>query len=258
MSGSLSNKYEHLKFRYAVFMTISFVLLLWVIKALEIAGGTSFAHFGILPRTLKGTIGIIAAPLIHGDLPHLVSNTFPIIVLGVMLFYFYHRIAITIFTWIYLVTGFGIWLIARSSYHIGASGVVYGMASFLFFGGLFRRNNQLMAISAVIIILYGGMLYGIFPNAVEPNVSWESHLLGGIIGTILAFFYRNTQIDAEEKPDPEDEEENDDFFSSPSITDDLDATYSFRPRDKNPDQFDKLLNNCILSFQSLFIFASSN
>lgn len=213
-------------------MVISFVLLLWFVKALEMAAGTSYAHLGILPRTLKGAVGIITGPLIHGDLLHLISNTLPIIVLGVLLFYFYHRIAIGIFTWIYLLTGFCIWLVARNSYHIGASGVVYGMVSFLFFGGLFRRNNQLMAISAALIILYGGMVYGIFPEHVEPNVSWESHLIGGLAGAILAFFYRKTKIDIEEKPDPEDEDEDDDFFRPPSLTEDFDATYSFKPKGK--------------------------
>ncbi len=238
MSGKSINRQEHLKFRYAVFMVLSFVLLTWFVKALEFAGDFSFAHFGILPRTLRGTIGIIAGPLIHGDFMHLISNTLPFIVLGILLFYFYHKIAIEIFLWIYLMTGFWIWLLARNSYHIGASGVVYGMAAYLFFSGIFRRNNQLMAISGVIIILYGGMLYGIFPDFVEADVSWEAHLMGATVGTILAFWFRKTKIDIEQQSKDETQEEinneQHEYFRTPTISDDIEARYSYKPKGKAP------------------------
>jgi len=233
MSEGFQNQHEHLKFRYAVFVVMAFILLMWFVKALEFAGGTSYAHFGILPRTLHGTIGIFAGPLIHGDFAHLISNSLPLIVLGVLLFYFYHKIAIEIFIWIYLATGFWIWLLARNAYHIGASGVVYGMAAFLFFSGIFRRNNQLMSISGVIIILYGGMLYGIFPDFVESNVSWEAHLMGGIIGTILAFWFRKTKIDIDsdlkDKSDQNLHDDQKDVASNTSLSEDIDVTYSYKP-----------------------------
>lgn len=235
MAYTIRDKHEQFKFRYAVIMTISFVMLMWFVKALEFAGGTSYSKFGILPRTLKGSIGIMAGPLIHGDFMHLFSNTLPFLVLGILLFYFYHKVALEIFVWIYLTTGFWIWLLARSAYHIGASGVVYGIASFLFFNGIFKRNNQLMAISGAIIILYGGMLYGIFPDFVEPNVSWEAHLIGAITGLVLAFLYRNTTIDITEKsaPDMEDEdEENQNYWRQTSVSDDIQPRYSYKPKDK--------------------------
>ncbi len=237
MSGSFNDQYEHTKFRYAVFMVISFIMLIWFVKAVEFAGGISFAHFGILPRTFRGTVGIIAGPLIHGDFLHLFSNTLPLLVLGVLLFYFYHKIAIEIFLWIYLATGFWIWLLARNAYHIGASGVVYGIASFLFFSGIFRRNNQLMAISGVIIILYGGMLYGIFPEYVKSNVSWEAHLMGGIIGSILAFWFRKSKIDIDQKTTDKTEQKSDtnnqEYFKSPTISEDIDANYIYKPNDSD-------------------------
>jgi len=233
MSDKFDNRHEHLKFRYAVFMVMAFIILMWFVKALEFAGSTSYAHFGILPRTLSGTIGILTAPLIHGDFTHLLSNSLPLIVLGILLFYFYHKIAIEIFLWIYLATGFWIWLLARNAYHIGASGVVYGLAAFLFFSGIFRRNNQLMAISGVIIILYGGMLYGIFPDMVERNVSWEAHLMGGLVGTILAFWFRKTKIDIDEggKTDIDEDEGDDDdtYFRNPTPSDDIEITYTYKP-----------------------------
>ncbi|MCK5705771.1 MAG: rhomboid family intramembrane serine protease [Cyclobacteriaceae bacterium] len=172
MSPLVNERVEHLKFRYAVYMVISFALLLWIIKAIEIAADVSFSTLGVLPRTLKGTIGIITGPLIHGDIFHLISNTLPIILLGMLLFYFYHRIAVEIFIWIYLVTGFWTWMLARNAYHIGASGIVYGMASFLFFSGIIRKSKQLMTVSGIIIVLYGGIIYGIFPEMVEADVSW--------------------------------------------------------------------------------------
>lgn len=236
MSKAISDQYEHLKFRYAVYMVIAFVFLLWVVKALEFASGASYAHLGILPRTLKGTIGIFTGPLIHGDIIHLISNTLPLLVMGILLFYFYHRIAIEIFLWIYFVTGFWIWLLARNAYHIGASGVVYGMASFLFFSGLFRKNKQLMTISGIIILLYGGMLYGIFPDFVESNVSWEAHFLGGLAGMILAFLFRKTKIDLTEEKNANNNEDDDrEYFSEPSPTDDILPSYSYKPKAKNTD-----------------------
>ena len=236
MSPLIHDRKEHLKFRYSVYIVISFVLLLWAVKAVELATGISFSYLGILPRTLKGTIGIFTGPLVHGDVLHLLSNTLPILLLGILLFYFYHRIAIEIFIWIYLVTGFWTWLIARNAYHIGASGLVYGMASFLFFSGIIRKSRPLMTISAIIIFLYGGMVYGIIPDAVEFNVSWESHLMGAIVGVLLAIIFRKAKIDFTPDSTDEDlhEDENDaDFFRHTNSTDDVDIKYEYKQVDKN-------------------------
>lgn len=235
MSQLANDRTEHIKFRYSVYMVISFVFLLWMVKAIEIATDFSFSSLGVLPRTLKGTIGIITGPLVHGDVIHLLSNSLPILVLGVLLFYFYHRIAIEIFIWIYLVTGFWTWLIARDAYHIGASGIVYGMASFLFFSGIIRKSRQLMTISAIVIFLYGGMIYGVFPEAVEANVSWESHLMGGIVGILLAILFRKTKIDFHSDiPDETGEGEQElDYFNHTGSMDDLEIHYEYKPKDEN-------------------------
>lgn len=236
MSPLVNDRAEHLKFRYAVYMVISFALLLWIIKALELAASVSFSTLGILPRTLKGTIGIITGPLIHGDIFHLISNTLPIILLGTLLFYFYHRIAVEIFVWIYLVTGFWTWMLARSAYHIGASGIVYGMASFLFFSGIIRKSKQLMTVSGIIIVLYGGIIYGIFPEAVEADVSWESHLMGALVGILLAFFFRKTKVDFDhDNPDEDhpDDDSEENYFRHTSSTDSNGAHYIFKSKDKS-------------------------
>lgn len=235
MSPQIDDRIEHIKFRYAVYIMISFVSILWFIKAVELAADVSFSYMGILPRTLKGTIGIITGPLIHGDIFHLVSNTLPILFLGILLFYFYHRIAVEIFIWIYLVTGFWTWILARHAYHIGASGIVYGMAAFLFFSGILRKSKQLMTVSGIIILLYGGILYGIFPDFVEADVSWESHALGALVGVLLAIVFRKTKIDFDQDNPEEDisDENKGAHFHHTGDANNIDITYTFKPRNKN-------------------------
>lgn len=183
---------EATKFRNSVFFIVSFTILLWLVKALEWAVALDFGFLGILPRTLSGTMGIITAPLVHGDVLHLISNTFPLLLLGVSVFYFYNRIALEVFAWIYFMSGFWVWMAARDAYHIGASGIVYGLVAFLFFSGLFRRDTKSLSISLVVIFLYGGMLQGLFPT--NDRISWESHLLGALAGAFCAFFYREVKL----------------------------------------------------------------
>ena len=184
-------------FKRGIYLTLSFVFLLWAIKSIAWAEGWDFGYFGILPRTLKGSIGIITGPLIHGDLVHLISNSLPLLILGLGLFYFYHRIALEVFVWIYLATGFWVWVIGREAYHIGASGIVYGLMMFIFWGGVLRKNPRSLAISMIIFFLYGYMIYGLFPG--DENVSWESHLMGSIAGIFLAIYFKNVPIYVGEK-----------------------------------------------------------
>jgi len=184
-------------FKRGIYLTLAFILLLWVIKSIEWAEGWDFGYYGILPRNLKGSIGIITGPLIHGDLLHLISNTFPLLILGLGLFYFYHRIALEVFFWIYLATGFWVWVIGREAYHIGASGIVYGLMMFIFWGGVLRKNPRSLAVSMIIFFLYGYMIYGLFPG--DENVSWESHLMGSIAGIFLAIYFKKVPIYIGEK-----------------------------------------------------------
>ena len=181
-----------LKFRKSVFYTISFVGLLWLIRLTESSFAFDFGVFGIHPRSIAGSVGIITGPLVHGDFHHLLSNSLPLLFLGIGVFYFYHRVALEVFVWIYLFTGFWVWVMARDAYHIGASGIVYGLASFLLFSGFFRKDSRSIAISLVVIFLYGGMVYGLSP--VNDEISYESHILGTIGGFVTAFFYRKTPL----------------------------------------------------------------
>lgn len=177
------------KFREGILYSLGFVMVLWSVKSLEEAMAIEFGFLGILPRTLSGTLGIITGPLVHGDFMHLLSNSFPLILLGIGIVYFYYKIAKVVFLWIYLLTGLWVWIVARDAYHIGASGIVYGMVFFLLFSGLFRRDVRSIAISLIVIFLYSGMLAGMLPTS--SAISWESHLLGGFAGIFCAFYYRN-------------------------------------------------------------------
>lgn len=182
---------ELFKFKKGLLFALSFVALIWIVKMIEWMLAIDFGVLGILPRSLPGVIGILTSPLVHGDFTHLISNTFPLILLTLGLFYFYHRIAQEVFFVIYFMTGIWVWISAREAYHIGASGIIYGLVAFLFFSGMFRKDIKSMAVSVVVVFLYGGMIYGILPTA--RGISWESHLLGSVAGLFAAFYYRKKE-----------------------------------------------------------------
>lgn len=164
------------------------VLAMWIVFLIEFETGANFAHYGLKPRTLSGLLGIFTIPFLHGSWSHLINNSIPMLVLGWALFKFYPTLAIKTLIWIYLMGGIWLWISGRSSYHIGASGVVYGLAAFLFFSGWLRREKRVAALSLLVAFMYGGMWWGILP--VDPTISWEGHLWGGLAGVLLAFFYR--------------------------------------------------------------------
>lgn len=188
------------------------ILILWIIKVAEVFFGFDLGFLGILPLKARGMVGIFTSPLIHADFGHLTSNTLPLFVLTAGLFYFYREIAFRIFFLNWFLVGLWVWLFARGeAYHIGASGLVYGLASFHLFSGLIRREPKLMAFSLLVIFLYGSIIWGIFPQFF-PNkpISWESHLMGLISGIVLAVYYRNDGIQRKkyEWPEEDDDDEN--------------------------------------------------
>ncbi len=183
---------ENRKFLKSLYFPTLFIVLIWTVWLAEIVFKVDFAFLGIYPLTLKGLPGIITAPLVHSGYEHIIANSIPMFVLGASLFYFYRQIAYKIFFLVYFITNIWVWFLARDAYHIGASGVVYALASFLFTSGLVRKNPRLMAISLIIIFLYGSMIWGIFPEFFpEKNISWESHLMGLLAGIVVAIFTRN-------------------------------------------------------------------
>jgi membrane associated rhomboid family serine protease len=167
-----------------------FVFILWIVKITEVLFNIDLSGFGIYPLEARGLPGILFSPFIHADFGHLFNNSLPLFFLGVALFYFYSEVAIRVFIWTYLITGVLVWMAGRDAWHIGASGLVYGLASFLFFSGIIRRHFRLIALSLLIVFLYGSMVWGIFPGTYR-NVSWESHMLGFFAGIILSVLYRN-------------------------------------------------------------------
>ncbi|MBE3084788.1 MAG: rhomboid family intramembrane serine protease [Bacteroidetes bacterium] len=166
-----------------------FISLMWLVKIIEVLFEIDFSGFGIYPLTVRGLPGIIFSPFIHADINHLFNNSLPLFFLSVALFYFYSEVAMKVFTWTFFLTGLFVWIAGREAWHIGASGLVYGLASFLFFSGIIRRYFRLIALSLLIVFLYGSMVWGIFPG-IYKNVSWESHMLGFFSGVVLAVWYR--------------------------------------------------------------------
>jgi membrane associated rhomboid family serine protease len=178
------------KMLLSMFIPGIFVSLMWLVKISEVLFDINFSSLGIYPLTAKGLAGILFSPFIHADFNHLFNNSLPFFFLATALFYFYSEVALKVFGWTYFLTGIFVWLAGREAWHIGASGLVYGLASFLFFSGILRKHFRLIALSLLIVFLYGSMVWGIFPD-VYKNVSWESHMLGFFSGLILALWYRN-------------------------------------------------------------------
>jgi membrane associated rhomboid family serine protease len=167
-----------------------FVFFMFLVKLIELLFNIDLLHFGIRPLAAEGIPGILLSPFIHKDFEHLFNNSLPLFFLSVALFYFYSEVALKIFILNYLITGVMVWVAGRDAWHIGASGLVYGLASFLFFSGIIRGYYRLIALSLLVVFLYGEMVWGIFPGTYE-NVSWESHMLGFFSGIFLSVLFRN-------------------------------------------------------------------
>lgn len=164
------------------------LIIIWSVKIFEIVFDYDFTEYGVLPRKFNGLIGILFSPLIHSDVNHLLSNSLPVIILCLLIFNFYSQIAKKILIYLYFISGLWLWCIGRDSFHIGASGLIYAMASFLFFSGILRKNSQLSAVALLVIFIYGGLFWGLFP--IHKNVSWEGHLTGFIAGILVSFIFR--------------------------------------------------------------------
>jgi len=195
-------------FKYSLLIPLVIVGLFWLVKITENVLNLDLTSFGILPLHIEGLPGILFSPFIHGSYDHLISNSVPFLILMFALLFFYRQLAYRIFFLIYILSGICVWLGGRESWHIGASGIVYGLASFLFFSGIFRKDANLLTIGIIVVFLYGSMFWGIFP--IKPEISWESHLWGSASGLMLAFYYRNqgpARPIASWENEPEDDDE---------------------------------------------------
>ena len=176
-------------FRRAVFLAAAFTILLWMTYLVDTLLLPASVKPGIYPRTPLGLIGIVLAPMVHGSFEHLISNTLPIFLLGTGMIYLYPRSSQLSLPFLYLAPGVGVWLFAREAYHIGASGLSYGMMFFLLVIGMLRKDRASVAFSMVILFLYGGMLVGLLPD--NSGISFEYHLFGALVGAVCAFTLRN-------------------------------------------------------------------
>jgi membrane associated rhomboid family serine protease len=180
---------SHLKNLKSVFLIpVAYVVVIWLLYWIEIYFNFNFNKYGVLPRDLIGLRGIIFTHFIHNDTNHLFNNSIPLFVLLLSVFYFYRDIAYKVLIFGGLLSGFLTWVIARESYHIGASGIVYLLFSFVFFSGIIRKHYRLVALSFIIIFLYGSMIWYVLP--IKDGMSWEGHLSGLLIGLVFAVFYR--------------------------------------------------------------------
>jgi len=178
-------------------IAVSICLLMVIVKLIEVNFDLSFAGAGIIPRKASGLWGILFSPFLHKDFLHLFNNVIPLLVAITAIYYFYIEIFILIFSLIWFFSGFLSWLMAGYGIHIGASGIVYGFLSFLFFVSVFSRNKNMLGIALLLIFLYGTMIWGIVPLRFDAFISWESHLGGTVTGFILAIIFRNEGVKEE-------------------------------------------------------------
>lgn len=182
------------------------IAFLWLVHTILLALSVDPGVFGVLPRKVEGLTGILTSPWVHGGWEHLLSNSAPLFVFIAASLYFYQKAFLRSLPWIFVMTGFWVWAAGHTGSHIGASGLVYGLAAFLFFTGVFRKDARSIALSLAIAFFYGGMVWGVLP--VQEGVSWESHLFGAIAGTFTAWYYRKVGLPPRKKYRWEDEPEN--------------------------------------------------
>jgi membrane associated rhomboid family serine protease len=179
---------DYKRIKYSFILPFLFILLLWIIKIIDFSEQLNLYELGVYPRNAKGLLGILLSPLLHSDFNHLISNSIPLLILGTGIIFFYRELAYKVIGFVWLFSGLGVWIIARESYHIGASGLIYGLASFLFLSGVIRKDFRLASISLLVIFLYGGLVWGVF--SIFPQISWEYHLFGSLSGFLAAIIYR--------------------------------------------------------------------
>ena len=168
---------------------ITIVAIMWGVFILNSIVYMDFNQYGIRPRNVNGLSGVLFAPFLHGNLSHIISNSLPMLILTTVLFWFYKNVAVRVLVFSAIIGGGLVWIFARDAVHIGASGVVFALVSFLIASGIFRRKIKALLIAIVIFFLYGGVVWGVLPT--DPNISWEGHLFGFITGIGLAYSYRN-------------------------------------------------------------------
>ena len=227
------NDTQHFKFTPSVWLVPGLLLVcMWMVRCLEHVYRIDLAEHGINPRTLSGLQGVLFSPFLHANVQHLANNSIPLFVLGTALIYFYRELSLKVLVYGILFSGLLTWVFGRNSIHIGASSLVYVLVSFIFFKGLYTQYYRLMALSLTVVLVYGGLVWYVFPSPIttgELQISWEGHLAGLLVGLVMAIRYKTPDYVADiqypwEKPEfnPEEDpfmkhfDENGNFVNTPA------------------------------------------
>jgi len=189
MSSSGEEKAIAQEFKTQIWILGGLVAIMWAVEILDqfvfrVGLRQTLDIYGIYPRNVVGLRGILFAPFLHGNFPHLIGNTVPFLVLGWLIM----LRETSDFFWVSLVSAFvsglGTWMFGSSAIHIGASGVVFGYLGYLLARGYFERSMTAIAISLFVGTLYGSLIWGVLPT--RMGISWEGHLFGFLGGVLAA------------------------------------------------------------------------
>ena len=200
------SKRSQANFSLAVKIAGSFVALLWFIHGLNSVFDHKLNVLALQPREFIGLLGIVFAPLLHANFSHLIANSLPLLVLLTGTLYLFPNSSLRVLPAVYIGTGVVVWLFARPSFHLGASGLVYGLAAYVFIAGIIRRDSRAIAAALLVYFLYGTLVWGVLP--IKPGVSWETHLAAAIIGLLMAVILRGYDIPPRKRYAWEDEDDD--------------------------------------------------
>jgi len=174
--------------RKALLVSTNFIGLLVLIEVAASFGPLDLNRLGIRPRSIEGLVGIFFAPLLHADIRHLAANALPLWILVTLLFAHQKYRPTRTFSWIWIGSGAGTWLIGRNvgnDVHIGASALIFGITTYLLLSGILMRSWRSFFIALAVFICFGGIFYGLIPQ--NGMVSWEGHLSGALAGLYIAW-----------------------------------------------------------------------
>lgn len=208
--GFTESKRAQRNFKLALEIALALTGFLWLILFVDNFMGLELTRFGLRPGQLKGLIGLLTAPLLHGGAEHLFSNTAPLIVSLTTILYLYPGSSVRVIPVIWIGSGMLAWIIGQPGLHFGASGFVYGLLAFVFVSGILRLDMRSVAVSVMVWFLYGSMVWGVLP--IRPNMSWELHLGGAILGVALAIIFRRWDVTPVKRYEWEDDDSVPDWF----------------------------------------------